>query len=380
MSSAIACPVRLVRLVALNEAIQASDASTRIDREKGIIYGVRVISHESRNGRHYLPEALRAAIPLYEGKSVRFDHPSKPFEHRSVTSLFGRLVNVREDAGGLRADLEFNREHPFAGFVCEMAERMSEQLGLSHNADGKIRQESDGKIAITEIKDVRSVDLVADAASVVGLFESQRSPMTIRQFLESLQLAPAAKGRVVKLLEDDGLMPSEGQVGPMDVPEGDWKADLVAAIGKLVGSESEDDHKMAQKIMAMLRPASATTAKTTEEDETDKDKEKDKDAVKESLVLAAKVKRLESTNASYALLLESQGIKAAPALVKAMAALDTDAERKTLLEGYKPVKSGTGPARTQTTGGGNGVTGPAPGSYEKGFSRFSGRQPASATK
>ena len=51
--------------------------SLRVDREKGIVYGVKIIGLQSpnrtdgSNGRRYLPEALQRAIPLYEGMKVR---------------------------------------------------------------------------------------------------------------------------------------------------------------------------------------------------------------------------------------------------------------------------------------------------------------------
>ena len=55
--------------------IAAASSAVRVDRENGIIRGVRIIGLTSRNGRRYKPEALRQSIGLYEGVRVFQNHP-----------------------------------------------------------------------------------------------------------------------------------------------------------------------------------------------------------------------------------------------------------------------------------------------------------------
>jgi len=65
-----------------------------IDREKGIIKGVKIIGFNSQNGRKYLPEALKDAVPMYEGIKVNIDHPEKgPTQQRSSHDRFGKFIN-----------------------------------------------------------------------------------------------------------------------------------------------------------------------------------------------------------------------------------------------------------------------------------------------
>lgn len=152
---------------------QVNRAPGRVDREKGIIYGVKVCGLESANGRAYTAEALRKAARLYEGLPVNVNHPSKARDDRASEDRFGKLVNVRFAGDGLYADLHFLRSHPMAERVMEAAERMPSAFGLSHNAGGKM-EKVNGRPTVTEITEVRSVDLVADPATTRGLFESNR--------------------------------------------------------------------------------------------------------------------------------------------------------------------------------------------------------------
>src|SRR5215469_10232681 len=106
------------------------DKPLRVDREKGVVYGVKIIGNESRNNRTYPQAVLTKARGQYERRSVNISHPPKenaagdrPFE-----SFFGRLENITDD-DGLR--------------VCE------------------------------SINTVRSVDLVCRPATTNGIFESE---------------------------------------------------------------------------------------------------------------------------------------------------------------------------------------------------------------
>lgn len=148
----------------------------RVDRERGVISGVKVLGTTSSNGRRYLPEAIRDAAHLYEGASVRIDHPDDPEDQRSSDSVLGWLRDVRVgDDGSLYADLHYLQSHPFARRLVEAAERNPRLLGLSHNASGDTDVDRDGTVVVHSITEVRSVDLVADPATTRGLFESVQS-------------------------------------------------------------------------------------------------------------------------------------------------------------------------------------------------------------
>jgi len=76
----------------LYETAQTAGDAVRIDREAGVIFGVKIIGCESRNGRHYPNDTLRHAIPLYENSKVNLDHPGSPSQSRSYTLPCHNLV------------------------------------------------------------------------------------------------------------------------------------------------------------------------------------------------------------------------------------------------------------------------------------------------
>lgn len=279
--------------VILREDFARGTQNHTVNRDLGIIYRVKVLGRKSPNshgvqgvsgGTEYTLEALEGAIGLYEGIAVNADHPprEKPSKDRSAYDRLGRLINVRIEENELYADLQLLKSHPLAERLFEAAEKMPDAFGLSHNAlgRGEIRN---GIYFVVEIPEVRSVDVVADAGSTQSLFESRYMTKTLKELIESCK-APSKPKLLAALLElgdDYGAMPVEE---PAPEVVGDWKADLVAAIGKLVASEDPADHDMAKKIMTMLKPGGAAT--TTEADEKPggkKEEEKEEEEKMESL-------------------------------------------------------------------------------------------------
>jgi hypothetical protein len=200
----------------LHESVQQSGLS--LDREKGLIRGVKVLGLESQNRRRYALEAVRNALPQYEGIKVNIDHPDQPHEVRSIRDRFGKLVNVVLGDDGVRADLLFNPSHPLAEAVCWWAENQSDCLGLSHNAIGEGHDEENGVFVIDTIVEVRSVDVVADPATTRGLFEHcEKEPMNDENMIEDLpEPEPADEGYeahighlVCAVLQDVNLSPEE---------------------------------------------------------------------------------------------------------------------------------------------------------------------------
>jgi hypothetical protein len=160
--------------------IAATAAAVRVDRENGIIRGVKIIGLTSRNGRRYLPEALRRAVPLYEGAKVYIDHPriAEAGEDRPFANWAGVLRGVQFVGDGLAGDLHLRQESPHAAGIFEAAERFPNSFGLSHEAEGDYRIEG-GVEVVHRIDAVMGVAVVNDPATTRGIFES------LRQLLET---------------------------------------------------------------------------------------------------------------------------------------------------------------------------------------------------
>lgn len=151
---------------------RASGVIGRIDRERGIIRGVKVLGRVSKNGHTYTDAALRKGRPLYEGARVYVDHPPdrNATAERSVSDLAGVMENVVMRSDGLYGDLHLLKSHPRFDSIMEIAERKPNLIGLSHNA---VITESthNGNVVFDGIERVRSVDLVTQPATTRGIFE-----------------------------------------------------------------------------------------------------------------------------------------------------------------------------------------------------------------
>ncbi|MBN1393744.1 MAG: hypothetical protein JW959_01750 [Pirellulales bacterium] len=157
----------------LQEYCDSRGVAMRVDRQAGLIRGVKVLGLRSRNGRAYLPEALDKAVPLYEGAKVNVNHPrGNPGGPRDYQDRIGAIRNVVVRTGeGLFADFHFNPKHALAEQLAWDAEHAPENVGFSHNVEARCARQGE-QVVVEAITRVQSVDLVADPATTRGLFES----------------------------------------------------------------------------------------------------------------------------------------------------------------------------------------------------------------
>lgn len=227
-----------------NAAAEAQN-DDRIDEEAGVIRGVKILGLQSRNTARtiggtyeefgdavddfysYSAEALRDAIPLFEGIKVIINHPEFSYSRdgrrsaspadREAEDVFGRLVNVRMEGDGLYADHQYLKSHPFARRFVEIARRMPNVLAYSPAATG-LPQLVNGRPVITKITDARSVDLVGERPGTTSsLFESEKPIMADSQDID----------RATATYEDDApeLNPDMGNTLAEDAADGDPGAD-----------------------------------------------------------------------------------------------------------------------------------------------------------
>lgn len=182
----------------LQEFCDSRGVAIQVDRQAGVIRGVKVLGLESRNGRTYLPDALVAAAPLYEEAKVNVNHPKgNPAGPRDYQDRIGVIRNVAvRPAEGLFADFHFNPKHALAEQLLWDAEHAPENVGFSHNVEARTSRLGE-RTTVEAITRVQSVDLVADPATTRGLFES------IGRSAETNQVAPAADGLTVETLKRD---------------------------------------------------------------------------------------------------------------------------------------------------------------------------------
>lgn len=207
-------------------------SNPKIDKESGIVHGVKVLGFVSSNGRRYKREALERALPLYENVGVNIDHEDA--NKRRVKDGFGRLSNVRLAEDGVYGDVSYLKAHDFASTFVEAAERMPELLGMSHVADGKLSRDN-GEELVEDIVTVESVDIVRRPATTKSLFES-----------EEQQVAEEKKIKEVK--EEPSLEP--------------WRKSLSDLVmdGKLT------EEQVTEKLREMVQPPAPQTEPPKEDD------------------------------------------------------------------------------------------------------------------
>ena len=223
------------------QEVTANDRPLRVDREKGIIYDVKIIGVKSANKRTYPVDVLAKAAPLYEDATVNINHPVRNDQARGVEDTFGAVRGVRVkatgDDPGLYGDLHYLKEHALAGRIAEHAERFANKIGLSHNADGTGRQTADGFL-VESINRVISVDLVKDPATNKSLFE-ELEPMKLKNFkltelVAKLPLENVRRQELAKLIEEgamsgDTVAATEDQPGPEEAIKAAFRAEIIKA-------------------------------------------------------------------------------------------------------------------------------------------------------
>lgn len=342
----------------------------RVDRDAGIIRGVKVAGGSSPNkhqvegvsGTDYEPSALREALSLYEGARVNCDHPErdpitgKPLKKdRPAESRLGKLVNARMDGGCVYADLHCLKSHPMWERIAEAAERddMSDCFALSHNAYGK-GEVRNGRYVITHIPEVRSVDLVADGGTNRSLFESREPMKTLRNIVESALAAGKLKRtkRLKALLEDDAMAPMMDAEAPGGGEEMDHMDHIYAAFKKL----KDEDPEQAKKLLAMLKSCCGdeeveesdeedeepSSREDTEDDDSGGNKDEKKKDAKKKDAMESRLQELERKDACRTLC-ESADFLPTPLQLEALMGLATEAKRKAMVAELKAARGKSGP-------------------------------------
>lgn len=174
----------------LQEYADGRGTTLCVDREAGVIRGVKILGFESRNGRRYPPETLTRARDLYEGAKVNVNHPgTHATAPRDYRDRIGVIRNVAFDpAEGLFGDLHFNPKHALAAQLEWDAGHAPENVGLSHNVLARTVRRDD-RVVVEAITQVLSVDLVADPATTRGLYEERAPHEPLAERLQTLTVA-----------------------------------------------------------------------------------------------------------------------------------------------------------------------------------------------
>lgn len=175
----------------LIEFVKNDSPTLRVDRERGIIEGVKVLGHVSANSRTYTQRCLDESAHLWEGLPVSVDHPQRGGDTRSATSRLGWLKNLRSVKDkGIFADLHYLKSHAMAGPLAEAAERNPRLMGLSIEAEGD-EEMRDGKKYIEKITRAHGAAVVAEPAACPNGLSESRTTLTEPRTAPAVTLSEA---------------------------------------------------------------------------------------------------------------------------------------------------------------------------------------------
>lgn len=317
---------------------QTAIAPSRIDRDSGLIEGVRILGPTSKNGRTYSAKAMEQAARLYEGAPVNIDHPRGEGKDRPVSDAFGWIRNVRQMPDGVYGDLHYLKSHPQADVVAEAAERNPNRLGLSHHAEGAVRMDG-ASVVVESVDRVYSVDLVQTPATNAGLFESEGKRMTIR---EAAEMAGEEK-----VLAAEGM--GEYADKPMKEGDGDYFGAMVKEVLDSDGDRSSKMKRIAAilKAQEMLMPDAPAVPEEGEMEEMAGEEVKKMAESVQAIMgkLDSLVESVGSIKAEHDArkLLESAGRDVTPERLAALTATPAD-KRAALLESWPAGQRGARPA------------------------------------
>ena len=243
----------------LQEFVDSRGVDMRVERQSGIIRGVKILGLTSRNGRTYLPEALDKAARLYENAKVNVNHPKgSPLGPRDYQDRIGVIRSVVSRPGeGLFADLHFNPKHALAEQLIWDAEHAPENVGFSHNVQAKTTRRGD-RVAVEGITKVQSVDLVADPATTRGLFESA-APIPQENATDKSDKVPTAL--FTELTVDDLRNHRPDLIEALAAEQAKQLAALEARIDRFEAAEAADlKRREIRKLLAEFRLPDPDTA------------------------------------------------------------------------------------------------------------------------
>jgi len=176
----------LERFVEASQSIAKPSTKINVNKEACIAYGLKIQGTHSKgpNGkvkRIYTDAALDKAVRagLYENVVVNYTPHTQEAQKlgakdsRSAIETLGKFINTRFVAGeGVVGDLKYLKTVPFSATFVEACEEMPDVWGFSPILDGAY-EVKDGIQYVTEIVNVKCVDLVRNPATTKSLAESQ---------------------------------------------------------------------------------------------------------------------------------------------------------------------------------------------------------------
>ena len=236
------------------QGIQESE--TKVDREKGIIYGFAVVEKgilKDKRGE-FNDEGLEIVAGLGNESNIgiksRYGHPN--MSNTALGTFLGRVKNFRKDEDIIRGDLHFDKtayktpNGDLASYVMDLAESDPNAFGASMviecdfvkqlEEDGTAKRDEKGEklVPLMMVTQLKTVDIVDDGAATSGMLgnffsDGVKPSAEMTNFLDKFLDNPEAVKKTMSFLEryannTNKLARGEGQ-GVGGEKQGDGGAD-----------------------------------------------------------------------------------------------------------------------------------------------------------
>jgi len=198
----------------LREDVSFLQAEFSEDNGARMIRNVAFLGGTSKHGYTYRQEAMRRAIPLYNGVRCFINHPTTEEEktgRRDLMKLAGVTEGARHEDGKIKGNVKLLNDE-YGQKFWNIAHTMPTAASCSHVAAGKLVN-TNGEKCVEEINEVLSVDLVVQGATTSTVFEStnqgdQEMDYTKITMEELRRLRPD----LVKLFTEEGQKSRDDEV------------------------------------------------------------------------------------------------------------------------------------------------------------------------
>ncbi len=186
----------------------ASGHKPRVDREKCVVYGVRVTGPRSRNRHKYPPAYLNSLVRQLDGADCYWGHHQDPVTGQPVDpppdAKLGLHRNPRLENGGVHTDLRYNPHCPHAEQFLWACENDPGMLSFSQLA--RVRwaagRDADGDRVAEECLQLASVDVVCRGGATSTIFESDNRGGVAGTDVKAVAAELDTPGRVIGFLAD----------------------------------------------------------------------------------------------------------------------------------------------------------------------------------
>jgi hypothetical protein len=268
-TTATAAPAAAQVVPLREDVFHAGRRRLRIDREKCIIYGCKVLGENSKNSppnNNTYPRSTRdQAARVMEGGRCFINHndDTQRGQGRRYEDSFGTHINVRSESDGVFSDLKYNPRHPLAEQVLWDAENAPHNLGFSIATNGR-RKVENGRAVVQEILWDRqsSIDLVSRGATTNSISESERGMSSTAATAAPSPLSSFTAAERVTLLRNGWLPRKDG--GAISLREaigspaadGDAKSVDASMPPPAPGGETDEVKKVTEAFVAMMTDVS----------------------------------------------------------------------------------------------------------------------------